>query len=66
MGIVKLKNLRKKANYSQEYIGDKLSISQSTYNKKENGINPFTLEEIKLLRIILNIKDSDIIDIFLK
>lgn len=66
MGIAKLKDLRKKAKYNQEHIGVQLNISQSTYNKKENGINPFTLEEIKLLKNILSINDIDIIDIFLK
>lgn len=37
MPIDQLKVLRKQANFSQEYLGGELEISQSTYNKKENG-----------------------------
>lgn len=65
MGIEQLKILRKQANYSQDFIGEKLAISQSTYNKKENGINPFTLEEIKKLKDILKLDNTQMINIFL-
>ncbi len=65
MAIDQLKILRKQANFSQEYLGEKLDISQSTYNKKENGIIPFSLEEIKELKNILNLNNEQIINIFL-
>ncbi|ABR33071.1 MULTISPECIES: helix-turn-helix transcriptional regulator [Clostridium] len=65
MPIDQLKVLRKQANFSQEYLGGELEISQSTYNKKENGIIPFSLEEIKELKTILNLDNRQIINIFL-
>lgn len=65
MTIDQLKILRKQAKYSQDSMGEKLNISQSTYNKKENGIIPFSLEEIKELKTILNLNDGQIISIFL-
>jgi hypothetical protein len=46
-------------------LGGELEISQSTYNKKENGIIPFSLEEIKELKTILNLDNRQIINIFL-
>ncbi len=65
MAIDQLKILRKQANYSQKYIGEKLDISQSTYNKKENGVIPFSLTEIKKIKNILKLNDGQIINIFL-
>ncbi|AVK49927.1 hypothetical protein AXY43_19155 [Clostridium sp. MF28] len=65
MPIDQLKVLRKQANFSQEYLGGELEISQSAYNKKENGIIPFSLEEIKELKTILNLDNKQIINIFL-
>lgn len=66
MDINKLKVLRKNKNISQSFLGNALKITQSAYNKKENGLNPFTLKEVKQLKKILNISDYDIIDIFFR
>lgn len=65
MAINELKEIRKKAKYSQDFIGEKLNISQSTYNKKENGINPFTIGEVKLMKTILKLTNDQVVKIFL-
>lgn len=59
-----LKEIRKRNNYNQKEIGEMLEISQSSYNKKENGINPFTIDEIKILKDILHLSNQQIIEIF--
>ncbi|MDU8964577.1 helix-turn-helix domain-containing protein [Clostridium tertium] len=64
MKVENLKQIRKKSKFNQKELGEKLRISQSSYNKKENGINPFTIDEIKELRTIFSLSNKDIIEIF--
>ncbi|APU61248.1 helix-turn-helix transcriptional regulator [Clostridium botulinum] len=42
---INLKILRLKYNLSQKDAGKLLSITASAYNRKENGIRSFTIEE---------------------
>jgi len=66
-GIMKsneLKSKRIKFGYTQTDVGQALSISKSSYSKKENGVQNFSIAEIKLLRKILEINDLELVDIF--
>jgi transcriptional regulator with XRE-family HTH domain len=39
----RLRELRRKMNYSQEYMAMVLDISQNTYSRLENGKTPITV-----------------------
>lgn len=54
--------IRQEKNYTQEYMADKLCISQSQYCKKENGTQKFSFEEIVKISRILNIELKDLFD----
>lgn len=59
--IDKIKGLREKNNYSQEYIGSKLKISQQAYQKIENGITEIKLELLIKLAHLYNISPHELI-----
>lgn len=42
-----LKGLRAKRGITQEQMAEVLEITSSTYNRKENGLREFTIEEAK-------------------
>ena len=48
----KIKNLRIEKSFSQEIVAEKLNISQSSYSKKENGQQKFSLHEIQTISVI--------------
>lgn len=60
---VKLKGKRVEKLLSQSELAHKLGMNTSTYNRKELGINDFTLSEIQNLMYYL---DCDFDDIFFK
>lgn len=45
---------------TQQDMSDKLNISLSAYNLKENGIRDFTMEEVRAILDILKCKYEDI------
>lgn len=51
----RLKDLRKKKDYSQSYVAEKLFISQAAYSLIENGQNAITAEHIIRLSKLYNI-----------
>lgn len=51
-----MKILRESRNFSQEYIAGKLGINQNAYSKLENGKVKITLERIRQLAEIYNVK----------
>lgn len=59
-----LKSLRVKNGLTQRDLAEKLGISETSYNKRENGSISFTIDEIKKIKIHLNLTDADIIRIF--
>ncbi|MDU3723537.1 helix-turn-helix transcriptional regulator [Clostridium celatum] len=65
MSIEDLKVLRIRRKLKQKDIASELGITTNSYTKKENGINPFTLKEVKILKEFLKITDNEIIKIFL-
>ena len=60
--ILKEKIRDKKLNYKK--LSEKMRISESGFNKKINGKYFFTQEEIFLLKRILKLKNSELIQIF--
>jgi transcriptional regulator with XRE-family HTH domain len=60
--ITNIKTIRETKNYSEEYMADKMGISQSTYNRKENGEGDFTLTELIKMADVLEVSVSKIID----
>lgn len=44
-----LKALRARKNISQQQMANSLHMTVSTYNRKENGVRNFTIDEAKLL-----------------
>ena len=60
--ILKDKIRDKKLSYKK--LSEKMRISESGFNKKINGKYFFTQEEIFLLKKILNLKNSELIQIF--
>jgi len=55
---ITVKRLEKK--FSQHYMAHRLNISQSYYNKLENGKKDITLKQIILIAEILNIDTADL------
>lgn len=51
----KLKKIREIKNYSQDYVADKLSVSQSTYSDIENGKRNITEQELQKIAETLDI-----------
>ena len=60
--ILKEKIRNKKLSYKK--LSEKMRISESGFNKKINGKYFFTQEEIFLLKKILKLKNSELIQIF--
>ena len=60
--ILKEKIRDKKLNYKK--LSEKMRISESGFNKKINGKYFFTQEEIFLLKKVLKLKNSELIQIF--
>jgi len=57
---LKLKVLRLEHNLKQADMAKLLKISETTYNRKENGITEFTESEIKKICEIFNKKPEEI------
>ena len=60
--ILKDKIRDRKLSYKK--LSEKMRISESGFNKKINGKYFFTQEEIFLLKKILKLKNSELIQIF--
>ena len=60
--ITNIKTIRESKNYSEGYVAEKVGISQSTYNRKENGEGDFTLSELLKLGEVLEVSVSKFID----
>jgi transcriptional regulator with XRE-family HTH domain len=57
----KLRVLREFRNYSQEYIAEKLGITQNAYSRIENNQTKMTAERLGRLAIILNIPPMELL-----
>ena len=59
---VKLRNLRKGHNMTQECVAQKLCIHRSHYSRIENGNCGVTLDNAIKLKEILNYKEDDLFE----
>ncbi|GAB7257665.1 helix-turn-helix transcriptional regulator [uncultured Polaribacter sp.] len=59
--ISKIKLLRNKKEYSQEYVGDRLGIGQVAYHKLENGKTSLKIDVLLKLAVILEVETSFIL-----
>lgn len=57
----KLRLLREFRNYSQEYIAEKLGITQNAYSRIENNQTKLTAERLGRLAVILNIPPIELL-----
>ena len=57
----KLRLLREFRNYSQEYIAEKLGITQHAYSRIENNLTKLTAERLERLAVILNIPPLELL-----
>ncbi len=57
----KLRVLREFRNYSQEYIAEKLGITQNAYSRIENNQTKMTAERLGRLAVILNIPPMELL-----
>jgi transcriptional regulator with XRE-family HTH domain len=57
----KLRLLREFRNYSQEYIAEKLGITQNAYSRIENNQTRITAERLGRLAVILNIPPMELL-----
>ena len=62
--ILKEKIRDRKLSYKK--LSEKMRISESGFNKKINGKYFFTQEEIFLLKKILKLKNSELVQIFVQ
>lgn len=58
----KIRLARNEKKYSQEYMAEKLNISQNSYHKLENGYTKLTVSKLKKIAVILNTNASNLID----
>ena len=59
-----LKVLRVQKSLTQKDVAQALHIKINSYTKKENGINPFTVDELKTLKKYFKIPDNEFIKYF--
>lgn len=52
---LKIRKVREIKSFSQEYVANKLSVSQSAYSNIENGKTPVTSENLKTIAEILEV-----------
>ena len=59
--MIDIREIRKKLGLSQEYIAQKLGITQASYSCKEAGKRRFIIEELKTLKKILNVTYEELL-----
>ncbi len=57
----KIKKVRELRNYTQEYMADRLNISQSTYSRFEKDDSDLTLSQLNKIAEVLEVKPNDLI-----
>jgi len=63
MLIPQIKNLRLQNNFSTEYVAIQMEISESNYNKIENGTIDLKLSKLDKLVKILGVKRSELFNL---
>ena len=58
---MKVKEYRVKYSYTQKELAELLGIKQNTYSDKERGKTKFTIDEIKLIKELLNVTYDELL-----
>ena len=58
---MKVKEYRIKYSYTQREFAELLGIKQNTYSDKERGKTKFTIDEIKLIKKLLEVTYDDLL-----
>ncbi len=58
----KIKNIRELKNFTQEYMAEKLDISQAAYSKMEKGDTKISQDKLNKIAEILEVNLDDITD----
>ena len=58
---MKVKEYRIKYSYTQREFSELLGIKQNTYSDKERGKTKFTIDEIKLIKELLNVTYDELL-----
>ena len=59
--MIDIREIRKRLGLSQEYIAQRLGITQASYSFKESGIRNFSIKELKILKRILNVTYEELL-----
>ena len=62
----KIKNIRELKNFTQEYMAEKLDISQAAYSKMEKGDTKISQDKLNKIAEILEVNPDDITDFYNK
>lgn len=57
----KIKNMRELKNFTQEYMAEKLGITQAAYSKMENGTNKISYAKIVDISNIFGVKPEELL-----
>ena len=58
---MKVREYRIKYSYTQREFAELLGIKQNTYSDKERGKTKFTIDEIKLIKKLLEVTYDDLL-----
>jgi transcriptional regulator with XRE-family HTH domain len=61
--INNIKTIRENKDFTEAWVAEQMGISQSTYNRKENGESDFSLPELLKLGEVLEVNVTKIIDL---
>lgn len=64
--ILELKSHRVRKGLTQKDVANLLGLTASTYTKKENYQIPFSLRELKVLKMAFELDDKEFMKIFFK
>ena len=59
--MIDIREIRKKLGLSQEYIAQRLGVTQASYSCKEAGKRKFSIEELKILKKLLNVTYDELL-----
>ncbi|SHH19977.1 helix-turn-helix transcriptional regulator [Clostridium grantii] len=59
-----LKAARIRGGYSQKKLAQLALLGETSYSKRENGVVPFTINEVSNIAKILNLSSEEIMKIF--
>ena len=59
--MMDIREIRKRLGLSQEYIAQRLGVTQASYSCKESVKRKFSIEELKIIKRILNVSYDELL-----